>query len=139
MSWRAWLTRDWTQSAFVMYSMCCTGDISLDELQDLPYTEAVIRETTRMFPAGAYAWREAKQDMLLGGANPSCRFSTLHSSCRPMGMMLRSCTRGHHALYGKRRIHLKPLTCMPNVCGQHACGRQLGCLSCKQLPQLRSG
>ena len=51
--------------------LCCTGDLSLDELQDLPYTEAVIRETTRMFPAGAYAWREAKQDMLLGGASYS--------------------------------------------------------------------
>ena len=43
------------------------GEPGFDELQDLPYTDAVIRESSRMFPAGAFASREAKQDMNLGG------------------------------------------------------------------------
>ena len=46
---------------------CCAGEPGIDELHDLPYAEAVIREVIRLDSPAAFASREAKHDIILGG------------------------------------------------------------------------
>ena len=46
-------------------------DPDFQMLEGMVYTDAVIRETLRLFPTGAVAIREATRDMVLGGKGPS--------------------------------------------------------------------
>ncbi|TFK25131.1 cytochrome P450 [Coprinopsis marcescibilis] len=41
------------------------GELSYDELHQLPYLDAVCRETLRLYPPAAFALREATEDVLL--------------------------------------------------------------------------
>ena len=56
--------------------MClsCAGELSLEQLQDLPYCEAVIKESGRMLPLAAIATREANEDMLLVSVHLAMRW-----------------------------------------------------------------
>ena len=57
------------------------GEPSFEELAEMPYLDAALKEASRLFPAGAYASREAKSDLVLDGARlPAGAFAEARTS-----------------------------------------------------------
>ena len=60
-----------TQGAGIQFPHCAAEEPTLDSLEQMPYADACLRESLRLYPSAATGNREAQRDMILGGAPPS--------------------------------------------------------------------
>ncbi|PNW79014.1 hypothetical protein CHLRE_09g397734v5 [Chlamydomonas reinhardtii] len=57
----------WRAGAGAGEGACAGGELTPELLAKLPYTEAVLQETLRLYPAAPYLLREAREEVDLGG------------------------------------------------------------------------
>ncbi|KAI0689235.1 cytochrome P450 [Cytidiella melzeri] len=89
------------------------SDISYDQLVDLPFLDAICRETLRLYPPSNLAAREAHQDVILPLSNPITGIDgrTMNQIVVPNGTFImvatRACNR-NKALWGDDAHQWKP-------------------------------